>query len=93
MDQTLPSREDQDMNTVADNIDGAALEAAWVEFDRVARLRPITNEAEYDHAVALMNRVLDMMGESEQHPLTGLLELLAVMVSRYDSIHYRVEDL
>jgi HTH-type transcriptional regulator/antitoxin HigA len=81
------------MNIVADNIDGAVLEAAWLEFDRVTRLRPITSEAEYDHTVALMNRVLDMMGENEQHALAGLLELLAAMVTDYDKLHYRVAEL
>lgn len=81
------------MNTVADNTEDAALEAAWLEFDRVTRLRPITSETEYDHAVALMNRVLDTMGENEQHPLAGLLELLVAMVAGYDKIHYPVEDL
>jgi len=81
------------MNIVADNIDGAVLEAAWLEFDRVTRLRPITSEAEYDHTVALMNRVLDMMGENEQHPLAGLLELLAAMVTDYDKLHYPVDEL
>ncbi|GJI87993.1 hypothetical protein [Duganella hordei] len=79
------------MNVIADNIDGAALESAWTEFDRIAKLRAITNDEEYDHTVALMNRVLDIMGESEQHPLAGLLELLAVMVNSYDNVHYAID--
>ncbi len=81
------------MSILVDKIDGVALEAAWTEFDRLARLRPIANEADYDHVVALMNRVLDVMGENEQHPLAGLLELLAEMVSSYDKIHYSVDQL
>lgn len=81
------------MNILVDQIDCVALEATWTEFDRLARLRPIVTEADYDHVVALMNRVLDVMGENEQHPLAGLLELLAEMVSSYDKIHYSVEQL
>lgn len=81
------------MNILVDKIDGVALEVAWTEFDRLTKLRPIANDADYDHVVALMNRVLDVMGENEQHPLAGLLELLAEMVSSYDKIHYSVEQL
>ena len=76
------------MNTLTDDIDAHALEAAWGELDRVARLRPIHDEASYDHAVALMNRVLDVMGDNEQHPLGGLLELLATLVGNYEQKHY-----
>ncbi|MPQ59569.1 hypothetical protein [Duganella sp. FT27W] len=76
------------MNTLTDDIDAHALEAAWGELDRVARLRPIHDEDSYDHAVALMNRVLDVMGDNEQHPLAGLLELLATLVGNYEQKHY-----
>ena len=81
------------MNVLVDKADGIALSAAWSEFDHIARLRPIKTEADYDHTVVLMNRVLDVMGEDQQHPLAGLLELLADMVSSYDEIHYPVEQL
>ncbi|SEN58867.1 HTH-type transcriptional regulator / antitoxin HigA [Duganella sp. CF517] len=81
------------MNFLVDQIDGTALAAAWQEFDHTAGLRPIKTETDYDHTVALMNRVLDVMGEDEQHPLAGLLELLAKMVSSYETIHYPVEQL
>lgn len=93
MDQTLPAGEDIAMNILVENIDGMALEAAWTEFDRLVRLRPIASEADYDHVVAVMNRVLDVMGDNEQHPLAGLLKLLAEMVSVYDRIHYPLEQL
>ena len=81
------------MNTLADDIDAHALEAAWGELDRVARLRPIHDDASYDHAVALMNRVLDVMGDNEQHPLAGLLELLATLVGNYEQKHYALGDI
>lgn len=59
----------------------------------VEHIDGIASEAEYDHAVSLMNRVLDIMGENEQHPLAGLLELLAAMVGGYDREHYAIEAL
>lgn len=81
------------MNSLVDNVDGGDLAAAWLELNRLVELRPITNEAEYDRTVTLMNHVLDIMGENEQHPLAGLLELLALMVSSYDKEHYSIEEL
>ncbi|MYN38457.1 hypothetical protein GTP55_03625 [Duganella sp. FT109W] len=81
------------MNSLVDNVDGGDLAAAWLELSRLVELRPITNEAEYDRTVTLMNHVLDIMGENEQHPLAGLLELLALMVSSYDKEHYSIEEL
>ena len=81
------------MNMPVHYIDATALEAAWTEFDRLVRLRPIASEADYDYVVAVMNRVLDVMGDDERHPLAGLLELLAEMVSVYDRIHYPLEQL
>lgn len=81
------------MNSLVDNVDGGDLAAAWLELNRLVELRPITNEAEYDRTVTLMNHVLDIMGENEQHPLAGLLELLALMVSGYDKEHYSIEEL
>jgi HTH-type transcriptional regulator/antitoxin HigA len=81
------------MNSLVDNIDGMALETAWMEFNSLAKLRPIRSEAEYDHTVALMNHVLDIMGENEQHRLAELLELLASMVASYDKEHYAIEEL
>lgn len=53
----------------------------------------LASEVEYHYAVVLMNRVLDIMGENEQHPLAGLLELLASMVGSYDKEHYSIEEL
>lgn len=81
------------MNNLADKVDGVDLVAAWQRFDQITQLRPINSEADYDHVVGLMNRVLDVMGDDEHHPLSGLLVLLAEMVSGYDKIHYSVERL
>jgi len=60
---------------------------------RVGGIEGIATEAEYDRTVALMNHVLDIMGENEQHPLAGLLDLLASMVGSYDKEHSAIEAL
>lgn len=79
------------MGVVAENFDINALQKAWQAFDRVAHLRPIRNADEYDHTVALMNNLLDIVGEDENHPLAGLLDLVGELVEDYDAEHYAIE--
>lgn len=72
-------------------IDLPALQASWQAFDAHAHLRPIRNEADYDHMVAMMNELLDAAGDDEDHPLSSLLELAADLVSRYEQEHHPIE--
>jgi HTH-type transcriptional regulator / antitoxin HigA len=69
----------------------SALQAAWQAFDTLAHLRPIHSKADYDRMVALMNALLDMAGDDEDHPLSGLLELAAELVSRHEQEHHAIE--
>ncbi len=69
-------------------IDVGALQASWLAFDSLAHLRPIHSEAEYDRMVALMQPLLDVAGDDEDHPLSSLLELAGDLVSRYEREHH-----
>jgi HTH-type transcriptional regulator / antitoxin HigA len=53
-------------------------------------LRPIHTEADYDRTVKMMNALLDVAGDDEDHPLSSLIELTADLVSRYEQEHYRI---
>ena len=74
-----------------DTIDIRALQQTWAAFDRVAHLRPIRSEEEYDRTVALMNRLLDAVGDKEEHALSGLLDLVSELVEEYDTDRYAIE--
>jgi len=74
-----------------DTIDIRALQQTWAAFDRVAHLRPVRTEEEYDRTVALMNYLLDVVGDKEDHALSGLLDLVSELVGEYDSNHYAIE--
>lgn len=54
-------------------------------------LRPIHTEADYDRTVKMMNELLDVTGDDEDHPLSGLLELTSDLVSRYEQEHHPIE--
>jgi HTH-type transcriptional regulator/antitoxin HigA len=73
------------------SIDIRALQQTWTAFDRIVRLRPIRSAKEYDSTVALMNGLLDIVGDREVHPLSGLLDLVGSLVEEYDRNHYAIE--
>lgn len=72
-------------------IDIRALQKTWAAFDRVVRLRPIRSAEEYARTVALMNHLIDIVGDKEDHVLSGLLELVGELVGDYDAKHYAIE--
>ena len=74
-----------------DRIDIQALQQTWAAFDRIAHLRPIRSVQEYDRTVALMNYLLEVVGDKERHALAGLLDLVGELVEDYDSGHFAIE--
>ena len=78
------------MQSIQTNFDIQAIGSAWAAFDPVAHLRPIHDESSYDQAVALMNALLDVVGDDEEHELAGLLELVGDVVSKYEREHYAI---
>ncbi|MEI6115722.1 MAG: helix-turn-helix domain-containing protein [Burkholderiales bacterium] len=79
------------MTTATANLDIKALQKTWAAFDRIAHLRPIRTEEEYDRTVSLMNYLLDMVGDQEDHALSGLLDLVGELVADYDTNHFTIE--
>ncbi len=68
-----------------------AIQSSWTAFDAMVHLRPIHNAAAYEQMVALMHSLLDVVGDDEDHALSGLLELLGDVVSKYEREHYAIE--
>lgn len=79
------------MQTAQLQFDIRAIQSSWAAFDSKVHLRPIHDEAGYSQMVALMNSLLDVVGEDEGHALSGLLELVGDIVSNYENSHYAIE--
>jgi HTH-type transcriptional regulator/antitoxin HigA len=47
----------------------------------------IKTEQDYQRAIALLDRLLDEVGENERHPLFGFLEVLGTLIESYESDH------
>lgn len=81
------------MQAAQSQFDIRAIQSSWVAFDAIAHLRPIHDEAGYDQMLVLMNSLLDVVGDNEDHALSGLLELVSDIVSKYEREHYAIKPM
>ena len=44
-------------------------------------------EAEYDRLAALLDSLIDTVGEEETHPLASLMEVIGVLIEQYETEH------
>jgi HTH-type transcriptional regulator/antitoxin HigA len=55
---------------------------AWPPISRAVRV-PHT-DADYRDLVELLDRVTDNVGENENHPLASLMDVLGVLIEKYE---------
>jgi HTH-type transcriptional regulator/antitoxin HigA len=47
----------------------------------------ITRKRLYEQAVSLLDDLVDEVGEDEDHPLASLMEVLSVLIEKYEDEH------
>jgi HTH-type transcriptional regulator/antitoxin HigA len=57
----------------------------WPSISRTVRV-PRTEE-DYRELVELLDRVTDQVGENEDHPLASLMDVLGVLIEKYEDEH------
>lgn len=65
------------------------------QVDRVERVRPDLapvvfvphSEEDYQRLVALLDELIDRVGEDESHPLASLMEVIGALIERYEDEH------
>ena len=57
----------------------------WTEVSKIIYL-PHT-EKEYQEAVRLLDNLIDIIGEDENHPLASLMEVLGVLIEKCEDEH------
>jgi HTH-type transcriptional regulator/antitoxin HigA len=63
----------------------AQIEKAFQVWPQVEpTLRVPHNEREYRQLVKLLDRLVDEVGENENHPLASLMEVLGVLIEKYE---------
>jgi HTH-type transcriptional regulator/antitoxin HigA len=58
---------------------------AWPPISRAVRV-PHSDE-DYRELVQLLDRVTDEVGEEESHPLASLMDVLGVLIEKYEDEH------
>ena len=52
------------------------------------RLTPVVSvphaESEYQRLVAVLHELIDIVGEDDDHPLASLLEVIGVLIEKYE---------
>ena len=69
---------------ILQNLDVKSAANAWPSLSGV--FVPHT-EAEYTRIVALLDRLIDEVGEDENHQLASMMEVLSILVERYEAEH------
>jgi HTH-type transcriptional regulator / antitoxin HigA len=59
--------------------------AAWPQVEPA--LHVPRNEREYRRLVKLLDRLVDEVGEREDHPLASLMEVVGVLIEKYEDEH------
>ena len=58
---------------------------AWNSFSKLVHV--LHNEHDYEQAVELLDSLIDVVGENENHPLASLMELVGVLIEQYEDAH------
>lgn len=45
------------------------------------------SETEYQRLVVLLDALIDVVGEEENHPLASLMEVISVLIEKYEDEH------
>lgn len=61
------------------------VEQAWVSISPLL-IVPHT-EAQYERLVALLDDLIDTVGEDESHPLASLMDVIGVLIEKYEDDH------
>lgn len=61
--------------------------AVWPQIEPT--LRVPHNDREYRQLVKLLDRLIDEVGENEHHPLASMMEVLGVLIEKYEDEHVK----
>ena len=60
-------------------------EAAWPSLAKI--LYVPHDEAEYERLIDVLDQLIDQIGNDETHPLASLMEVIGVLIEKYEDEH------
>ena len=63
--------------------------SSWRRFGDTVLLTSVVpyTEEDYNKLVSLLDKLIDEVGEDEAHPLAKLMEVIGVLIERYEDEH------
>lgn len=61
------------------------VELAWTTLDALVYIP--NNDVEYERLVSVLDSLIDIVGEDEDHPLASLMQVIGVLIERYEDVH------
>ena len=82
------------MTLAMSTIDSMAITPAWRSLQQAlpVRLAPVRNEPQYQALHDLLNHLVDVVGDDEEHELVDLLDLVGQLITDYEDQHYSLPD-
>ncbi len=80
------------MEAVMDRVVIAEITSRFQALSSVVPLHAIRTDADYEKAVAALNRLLDAGAANENHPLADLVNTLGSLIGEYDDVHYPAQE-
>jgi len=66
------------------NLDVTKTEAAWSSL--AGKVYVPHSKEEYHRLIALLDSFIDEVGEDESHPLASLMEVVGVLIEKYEDV-------
>ena len=66
--------------------------AAYQRLRRLVPLGVLRSEKDYRKTVAMLDEIIDEIGQDEAHPLADLAEALALFIHSYEETHAKLHD-
>lgn len=67
------------------NIEIEQAATAWMAVSKILYIPH--SEAEYQEAVRALDGLIDIVGEDENHPLASMMEVLGILIEKYEDEH------
>jgi HTH-type transcriptional regulator/antitoxin HigA len=67
-------------------------QAAYRRLRRFVPLGVLRSEKDYRKAMAMLDEIIDEIGQDEAHPLADLAEALAMFIQSYEETHAKIRE-
>jgi HTH-type transcriptional regulator/antitoxin HigA len=90
MTKTIGNGEDK-MQYAQDKIpDIKEISQAWTSFRKLVGVTSVRTENDYKRARAIIDALLDIVGDDGEHPLADMLDYFADQVEKYEDEHFPI---